>query len=294
MSDNINDELVSQFMSFTGIADPERAASYLEMSGGDLQVAVSLYMEHEAPGGSGGGASMGGGGGGGNNMGLDSPQVRAPDATRTMRLMDDTMGMHADPTMHLMNAMMNEQYAHAFAFGDGRMDPRAAINAGIARAVNDDDEDNDSYVMDEAEDDDDEVQVISAPEPPRLSDMFAPPTHLIHSAGGFQGARTSAKDSKRWLLVNIQSDKEFSTHALNRDVWRDELIENLIREGFIFWQTVSLLQLRGIINCTWLTFIRLIALHRRWTTLLKDVLLSNVTKFKPSPTSPSLIHGRRA
>jgi len=40
-------------------------------------------------------------------------------------------------------------------------------------------------------------------------------------------------------MVNIQRDNEFSSHALNRDVWRDELVENLIREGFIFWQTMD-------------------------------------------------------
>ena len=49
-----------------------------------------------------------------------------------------------------------------------------------------------------------------------------------------------AKDSKRWLLVNIQKDSEFASHALNRDVWRDELVENLVREGFILWQTVRI------------------------------------------------------
>jgi len=48
-----------------------------------------------------------------------------------------------------------------------------------------------------------------------------------------------AKDSRRWLLVNLQSDSDFACHALNRDVWRDELCENLVREGFIFWQSVS-------------------------------------------------------
>jgi E1A/CREB-binding protein len=73
----------------------------------------------------------------------------------------------------------------------------------------------------------------------RLSDIFATPFHLTHSAGGFQGAINVAKDSKRWLLVNLQSDSDFACHALNRDVWRDELCENLIREGFIFWQSVS-------------------------------------------------------
>ena len=81
-------------------------------------------------------------------------------------------------------------------------------------------------------------EAAAPPAPARLSDMFAPPTHLMHKAGGFQGARAMAKDSKRWLLVNLQRDSEFSCHALNRDVWRDELVENLVREGFIFWQAV--------------------------------------------------------
>ena len=88
---------------------------------------------------------------------------------------------------------------------------------------------------------DEDAAAASAPRgrATRLADMFSPPLHLIHSAGGFQGARNFAKDSKRWLLVNLQSDSEFACHALNRDVWRDELCENLVREGFIFWQTVS-------------------------------------------------------
>mmetsp|Transcript_19020 Transcript_19020/g.23401 ORF Transcript_19020/g.23401 Transcript_19020/m.23401 type:complete len:560 (-) Transcript_19020:403-2082(-) len=73
----------------------------------------------------------------------------------------------------------------------------------------------------------------------RLSDLFSPPVHLIHSAGGFQGARNVAKDSRRWLLVNVQSDSEFACHALNRDVWRNDLVESLVREGFVFWQSVN-------------------------------------------------------
>jgi len=76
--------------------------------------------------------------------------------------------------------------------------------------------------------------------PLSLSHMFAPPMDLIHHIGGFQGARSSAKKSHKWLLVNIQRDSEFSSHALNRDVWRDELVESLIQEGFIFWQSMDI------------------------------------------------------
>jgi len=38
------------------------------------------------------------------------------------------------------------------------------------------------------------------------------------------------------MLVNIQSDSDFACHALNRDVWKDEMVESLVQSGFIFWQ----------------------------------------------------------
>jgi hypothetical protein len=246
MSDTVgNDELVSQFMSFTGSSDPSRALSYLEMSSGNLETAIGLYMEHEqsiTSMGAGGAGADGAAGMGGSDMPGD--EIRAPDATQTMRLMDDHMGAPMmNPEYQLMRDMMEEQLAQsAFAAPMG-LDARAAVNAAAAEAAHDDDDDDGDYDYEEKEDmdedGDDEVQVLSgAPQPPRLADMFAAPSHLIHKAGGFQGARTVAKDSKRWLLVNIQKDSEFASHALNRDVWRDELVENLIREGFIFWQQV--------------------------------------------------------
>jgi hypothetical protein len=250
------DEIVSQFMSFTGSADPARAASYLEMSSGDLETAVGLYMEHEqSVTGMGGGGGAGGDGGAAAGMGAQPglDEIRAPDATQTMRLMDDHMGGMGgggpmmNPEYQLMRDMMEEQLAQsAFSAPPGGLDARAAVNAAAALG-GDDDDDDEEYRYEEKDDDmdedgDDEVQIMpgGAPQPPRLSDMFAAPSHLIHKAGGFQGARTVAKDSKRWLLVNIQKDSEFASHALNRDVWRDELVENLIREGFIFWQQVRL------------------------------------------------------
>jgi UBX domain-containing protein 7 len=251
-----NDELVSHFMAVTGTMDADKAVSYLEMSGGNLEMAVGLYMEHETGGGGGNGmghgddAMMGGGGGGGNSHVHD---VRAPDATRTMRLMDDgddhhhgmmMMMGHGDPALMVMNALMDEQLERS-AFANPMMDARAAVNAAAAAAAADIDVDgDDNIIIDDSDDEDayeDDVHVSSGGvAPPRLSDMFAPPTHLIHKAGGFQGARAIAKDSKRWLLVNIQKDSEFASHALNRDVWRDELVENLITSGFIFWQAVSI------------------------------------------------------
>lgn len=184
-------------------------------------------------------------------MGASDDIVRAPDATRTMRLMDDgprgLMGNHYEA----MNLMVQQQLAtSAFA--------RDVVNL----AADDDDDDDDQ--MEHTEDGDNNSNNDSETESygegrmgrkktsgtgkkttgnsregSGLADMFAPPRHLICNAGGFEGARTNAKNSKRWLLVNLQRDNEFSCHALNRDVWRDELVENLIGEGFIFWQEMD-------------------------------------------------------
>lgn len=255
----MSDEQVSQFMSFTGSADPAQAASYLEMSGGTLDTAVSLYMEHNSGGGGGaggggfggmGGANaghdmMGGAAGGGAGPPLD---VRAPDATRTMRLMDDDAGPH--PAYQMMHDMMNEENQQSSAFAASapvrrNRNVRDVVNAAAAAESKRDDDDEECEYGSDAEggdDDDDEVEVVGGSAPPapaRLADLFSPPERIMHTAGGFQGARSSAKDSKRWLLVNLQRDSEFSCHALNRDVWRDELCENLVREGFIFWQAMD-------------------------------------------------------
>lgn len=261
-SNSNNDELVSQFIAFTGSSDSERASMYLEMSGNNLETAVGLYMEHQGGGGGGGarvdasssnqdpfaGASASGEGG----MGIGGGDVRAPDATRTMRLMDDPVGpprgigMMRHPYMPMIDPMIQHQIATSAFARD------VVNNAAVDDDNMNDSEDDDSNYNDDNDEDDNGNSAGSRNNRNRnnnnnrstinratgLADMFAPPRHLLCKES-FEGARTIAKDSKRWLLVNLQRDNEFSCHALNRDVWRDELVENLIGEGFIFWQDMD-------------------------------------------------------
>ena len=327
------DEMISQFLAFTGSADSDVAKVYLEMAGGDLETAVGLFMEHQNSG-----PSMASSSGvqhtaaEENTMNtasrrsrtanrshrnwVDEDGVRAPDQSQRMRLLDfddahdddddddEENGMPANRvTEMLMRSqaamMMQGQFPPEFlssAFASDTsvypgartttLDMRDVINraamagggsgampnASTASSTNprnqrpyyhDNDEDDDVQILDphddddtDDDDDDDEVQVVG-PSPPtaavaapqRLSDMFSPPLSLVYMGpGGFQGARNTAKDSKRWLLVNLQRDSDFACHALNRDVWRDELVDNLIRDGFIFWQTVSLVLLYPLIE----------------------------------------------
>jgi hypothetical protein len=48
MAEDSIDQLSSQFLAFTGSDDANVARQYLEMSGNDLQLAVSLFLDHSA------------------------------------------------------------------------------------------------------------------------------------------------------------------------------------------------------------------------------------------------------
>ncbi|KAL7540505.1 hypothetical protein ACHAXR_010170 [Thalassiosira sp. AJA248-18] len=268
-------------MAFTGSSDPNVARQYLEMSGNALEMAVSLFMDHGAGGGlaAGGGA---GGVGGGAGAAMGGTEIRAPDASRTMRLIGgDSPAGDGVPSEALMAAIggpaaremmrnmmaAENDYIHSTYTtnsgndrrGGGSRRARSGSGGGGGNdrrnnqrrsnnndSDNDDDNDDDVQVvdadgnaMDEDNDDDDEYNYNDSSDDDDIDTMFAQPTHLMHRAGGFLGAKNFAKDARRWLLVNIQSDDDFACHALNRDVWRDELVENLVREGFILWQAMS-------------------------------------------------------
>lgn len=40
----------------------------------------------------------------------------------------------------------------------------------------------------------------------------------------------------KWLMINIQNVQDFACQCLNRDVWSNDAVKNIIREHFIFWQ----------------------------------------------------------
>ncbi|XP_057416958.1 plant UBX domain-containing protein 7 isoform X2 [Lotus japonicus] len=77
----------------------------------------------------------------------------------------------------------------------------------------------------------------STPESSRdnLASLYRPPFHLMFN-GSFDKAKGAASLQDKWLLVNIQSNKEFSSHMLNRDTWANEAVSQTISTNFIFWQ----------------------------------------------------------
>ncbi|KAM4694050.1 UBX domain-containing protein 7 [Discoglossus pictus] len=68
-----------------------------------------------------------------------------------------------------------------------------------------------------------------------LADLFRPPIDLMHK-GSFETAKECGQVQNKWLMINIQNVQDFACQCLNRDIWSNESVKNLIREHFIFWQ----------------------------------------------------------
>ncbi|XP_074570284.1 plant UBX domain-containing protein 7 [Curcuma longa] len=68
-----------------------------------------------------------------------------------------------------------------------------------------------------------------------LASLYSPPFALMFQ-GPFDQAKVEAALHGKWLLVNLQSNEEFSSHMLNRDTWANEAVAETICSNFIFWQ----------------------------------------------------------
>lgn len=56
-------------------------------------------------------------------------------------------------------------------------------------------------------------------------------------------ARDFASQSNKWLMVNLQNVQEFACQVLNRDLWSNTAVKEIISEHFVFWQVRTSLSL---------------------------------------------------
>ncbi|KAH6792635.1 UBX domain-containing protein [Perilla frutescens var. hirtella] len=68
-----------------------------------------------------------------------------------------------------------------------------------------------------------------------LASLYRPPFALMFH-GPFEKAKDNARMQNKWLIVNMQSTKEFNSHTLNRDTWASEAVAQTIKTNFVFWQ----------------------------------------------------------
>lgn len=74
-----------------------------------------------------------------------------------------------------------------------------------------------------------------SPKHKTLEDLFRPPIDVMHK-GTFDTAREVGQSLNKWLMVNVQNVQEFVCQTLNRDIWSNQTVKNMIKEHFVFWQ----------------------------------------------------------
>uniref|UniRef100_K3WN05 UBX domain-containing protein n=1 Tax=Globisporangium ultimum (strain ATCC 200006 / CBS 805.95 / DAOM BR144) TaxID=431595 RepID=K3WN05_GLOUD len=205
----INQEALASFMSITG-AESASALQFLELTNWKLDEAVNLYMES-------GGQGFGGGGSGSDfpppatamGGGYSDDEVRAPDPSKRQRLVGASFeGM---PLRRI-----HDQYRDFAAESIAAINAASempSISSAFGPSVGDD----------------------SSSRARDLSALFQPPIAIMYQ-GTYADARMHAKNENKWLLVNIQDEIVFASHMLNRDTWADDVVQNLVASGFVFWQ----------------------------------------------------------
>lgn len=68
-----------------------------------------------------------------------------------------------------------------------------------------------------------------------LRQLYQPPTELLFK-GTLASAQTEALERKRWLLISLHDEGCFDCHLLNRDVWKDPRIYQIVKRNFVFLQ----------------------------------------------------------
>ncbi|POM61653.1 hypothetical protein PHPALM_29303, partial [Phytophthora palmivora] len=146
--------------------------------------------------------------------------VRAPDPSKRQRLVDSEMDL-LRPMRHLRD--QNRDFA---------AESIAAMTAGsISTAFGGPG----AVAFGEAPSNSNGSEDASNDRTRDLSTLFQPPTTIMFH-GTYADARTHAKNEGKWLLVNIQDEIVFASHMLNRDTWSDDVVQNLVASGFVFWQ----------------------------------------------------------
>lgn len=246
----MSDETYLQFMNITNVDDPQTAQQYMDMSGNNLDVAVSLYFENGASATAPQTATN-------SNVVTSEDNVRAPikpmrdTLTEVMRF--PVSGGNIGGSYH---SLANHN-SNIDIFDNSR--PTGIFNQQMdieEYSSNDDGDSDDSQLSMENEseyeyveepvieiDDDGKVnefvKLIKKPKifskEERLARLFKPPFDIM-SKLNLPSAKLKAQKKKRWLLINIQDNGIFQCQALNRDLWSNMSVKRLIKKNFIFLQ----------------------------------------------------------
>lgn len=89
----------------------------------------------------------------------------------------------------------------------------------------------------EAESNSDETESFAAQtsRPRNLQECFRPPLDLMFR-GSLGSAREAGTVKNKWILVDVQNNNELSCLNLNRDLWTNPTVKDIVKAHFIFWK----------------------------------------------------------
>ncbi|KAJ1720438.1 UBX domain protein Ubx2 [Coemansia erecta] len=220
----MDSESVQNFCAVTG-AEPDVALGYLQVSENNVEQAISLYFENggqalQSHGATAPTAASDTGMSAGAGLEPDfNDAARAPIASRREVLVDG-YGGRGFGNMATYGGYMRDT-SHSAA--------RSIFNQGSAAAGRVPFRDFAQEAADIAGGD------SASARRNRLAELFKPPFDIMHR-GDLASARLAARESGKWLLLNIQEVSDFRCQALNRDIWRQQIIKDAVSKDFVFFQ----------------------------------------------------------
>ncbi|KAJ2445613.1 UBX domain protein Ubx2 [Coemansia sp. RSA 2440] len=220
----MDSELVQNFCAVTG-AEPDVATGYLQVTESNVEQAVSLYFENGGqPLQSHGAATAAAAvpASGRSTPGLDDSDVRAPIAARRDVLVDNYGSSIGD--------VYQSPYG-AYAPNALRSSTASIFNQNVGAGhvpFRD-------FAQEAAEIANEPSVAAAASRRSRLAELFKPPFDIMYT-GGLDSAKQTAQSSGKWVLVNLQNVSDFRCQALNRDIWSQGIIKDIVRKNFVFLQ----------------------------------------------------------
>ncbi|XP_032227967.1 UBX domain-containing protein 7 isoform X2 [Nematostella vectensis] len=193
--------LIDEFTNVTG-ATRQIATSLLEASNGNLEMAIEMHFD--SCGDQDAVSSAGVAGSSHTNEALtssDNDEVRAP--------IPQTRGILVDQPYHSFGTRKKTSKSVFDAFRDFQAEAKQQEQQATGSAT--------------------------SKKQKTLQDLFRPPIDLLHK-GTFETGKAAGQQQKKWILVNVQDVQEFKCQQLNRDVWSNEQVRNIIKAHFILWQ----------------------------------------------------------
>lgn len=251
----MSSENIAQFCAITG-ADTRQAEGYLSLSADNVEQAISLYFE-------------------GGDLDLDHQESTRQDSVpvddeeyvRRIQEQEYQSGGGQEEVREriapVTERLVEPGYDYDYDALRGR-DPFQSMSssAGVfnqripsqtirarGRGFQIDEDSDDEYhdAMDQDDDDniiygdqhedsdmEDETSTLTAHQS-RLANLFRPPFDLIRSLR-LESAKEEAILEQKWLLVNIQDSREFQCQILNRDLWSNQDVKQIVKSNFLFLQ----------------------------------------------------------